>query len=285
MNPCRPESCLSADGELHVSDELRRGRQAATELLGLIRQQTYLSTPNAPSSLSPDPATGLVMRIIDSFSNSLSMLGCQESAPARGPSESNKNSSSSSGGRKCVKPRRGDYTWTQVTSTLVADGYAWRKYGQKPILNAKHPRNYFKCTNSPHCQALKRVQQMDDDPPMYKITCTGHHTCENLSNPSSLVNDMASSIMVNFEMSKNDEKSNSADRIATDLSPPQFRRVKEEESKNHQPGSSYSTHDNLPIVENVETAAMTSPKDEQWSSLDDFDYLIGSLEFNEDASS
>ncbi|GKC86141.1 probable WRKY transcription factor 70 [Tanacetum coccineum] len=47
-----------------------------------------------------------------------------------------------------VKPKRGCYkrrkdsswTSTKVTSDLIDDGYAWRKYGQKEILNKTHKR-------------------------------------------------------------------------------------------------------------------------------------------------
>ncbi|KAF8397048.1 hypothetical protein HHK36_018686 [Tetracentron sinense] len=31
-------------------------------------------------------------------------------------------------------------TWTKVSPTPIDDGRAWRKYGQKEILNAKYPR-------------------------------------------------------------------------------------------------------------------------------------------------
>lgn len=38
--------------------------------------------------------------------------------------------------RKCVDSRK------KTTTALVDDGYAWRKYGQKQILHANHPRYY-----------------------------------------------------------------------------------------------------------------------------------------------
>ncbi|KAE8682254.1 hypothetical protein F3Y22_tig00111273pilonHSYRG00357 [Hibiscus syriacus] len=41
--------------------------------------------------------------------------------------------------RGCYKRRKAGQTWTVVSST-VEDGHAWRKYGQKQILNSKHPR-------------------------------------------------------------------------------------------------------------------------------------------------
>ncbi|CAM8967890.1 unnamed protein product [Rhodiola kirilowii] len=198
-----------------VRDELRKGRQAATNLLGLIRQQKhFLSTS---SCLNIPASSDLAVKIVDSFSNSLSMLaGCQD---PEGTGSRKSSASLSSGGRGwCPKPRKGDL-WTQVTSSVTADGYAWKKYGQKCIINAKHPRNYYKCIAKPQCQALKRVQKMNDD--LYKITHTSHHhTCET----SSSFGD------------------------------------KEEESAIQQPA------DSLGILE--------------WS-LDDLDYLLGSVDFND----
>ncbi|KZV30060.1 WRKY transcription factor [Dorcoceras hygrometricum] len=50
----------------------------------------------------------------------------------------------------------------EETTSLVEDGHAWRKYGQKMVLNAKHPRNYYRCTHKfdQGCQATKQVERM-----------------------------------------------------------------------------------------------------------------------------
>ncbi|KAG8500007.1 hypothetical protein CXB51_006455 [Gossypium anomalum] len=78
--------------------------------------------------------------------------------------------------RKCVDSRK------KITSALVDDGYAWRKYGQKQILHASHPRSYFRCTHKTDqgCQATKQVQKLEDDPPKYETIYYGHHTCKNM---------------------------------------------------------------------------------------------------------
>ncbi|KAL0450898.1 UNVERIFIED_CONTAM: putative WRKY transcription factor 70 [Sesamum latifolium] len=72
------------------------------------------------------------------------------------------------------------------TGSLFEDGHAWRKYGQKVILNAKHPRNYFRCTHKfdQGCQATKQVQKIEDDPPLFRTTYHAQHTCKNLFNSS-----------------------------------------------------------------------------------------------------
>ncbi|XP_047043784.1 transcription factor WRKY45-2-like [Lolium rigidum] len=59
------------------------------------------------------------------------------------------------------------------------DGFIWRKYGQKEILNSKHPRLYFRCTykDDSGCPATRQVQMAEDDPSLFVITYFGHHTC------------------------------------------------------------------------------------------------------------
>ncbi|KAI3955024.1 hypothetical protein MKW98_005027 [Papaver atlanticum] len=59
------------------------------------------------------------------------------------------------------------------------DGYSWRKYGQKNILNANYPRGYYRCThrNVQGCLAMKQVQRLDEDPSTFNITYRGRHTC------------------------------------------------------------------------------------------------------------
>ncbi|CDP13897.1 unnamed protein product [Coffea canephora] len=59
------------------------------------------------------------------------------------------------------------------------DGYTWRKYGQKDILNSRFPRSYFRCTHQKlyQCPAKKQVQRLDDDPNIFEVTYRGDHTC------------------------------------------------------------------------------------------------------------
>lgn len=65
------------------------------------------------------------------------------------------------------------------TKRTVEDGYIWRKYGQKEILNSSHPRLYFRCSykHDSGCPATRQVQHSDHDPSLYVITYFGHHTC------------------------------------------------------------------------------------------------------------
>lgn len=61
----------------------------------------------------------------------------------------------------------------------VDDGHGWRKYGQKEILGAKHPRGYYRCTHrhSQGCAATKQVQRTDQDPTLFDVVYLGDHTC------------------------------------------------------------------------------------------------------------
>ncbi|KAI7742448.1 hypothetical protein M8C21_004973 [Ambrosia artemisiifolia] len=63
------------------------------------------------------------------------------------------------------------------------DGYMWRKYGQKEILNAKYHREYYRCTyrNTHGCCATKQVQRSSEDPSTFDITYLGKHTCPKIS--------------------------------------------------------------------------------------------------------
>ncbi|KAK1434444.1 hypothetical protein QVD17_00186 [Tagetes erecta] len=63
------------------------------------------------------------------------------------------------------------------------DGYMWRKYGQKEILNAKYHREYYRCTyrNTHGCSATKQVQRSSEDPSIFDITYLGKHTCPKIS--------------------------------------------------------------------------------------------------------
>ncbi|GJM99041.1 hypothetical protein PR202_ga16103 [Eleusine coracana subsp. coracana] len=65
------------------------------------------------------------------------------------------------------------------SATPVDDGHSWRKYGQKEILGAKHPRGYYRCTyrHSQGCTATKQVQRSDQDPELFDVIYLGTHTC------------------------------------------------------------------------------------------------------------
>ncbi|KXG26110.1 disease resistance protein RGA2 [Sorghum bicolor] len=64
-------------------------------------------------------------------------------------------------------------------ATYLDDGFIWRKYGQKDILGAKHPRGYYRCTHRhmQGCLATKQIQRTDGDPLLLDVVYIGSHTC------------------------------------------------------------------------------------------------------------
>ncbi|CAI9782327.1 unnamed protein product [Fraxinus pennsylvanica] len=177
-------------GRKRVIDELTRGR----ELIDHLRVMLDGGVLKLPL------AEGLVDKILNTFNASLLILS---------PTVSNEVSqvpTVNCDGRKSAdescktsepKDQRGRYkrrtseSWTKDTPILFEDGHAWRKYGQKVILNAKHPRSYLRCTHKydQGCQASKQVQKIQDDPQIYRTTYFGHHTCKNLVNPCQVIMD------------------------------------------------------------------------------------------------
>lgn len=80
------------------------------------------------------------------------------------------------------KKKRGNFGRRKntVSKHIVEDyQYSWRKYGQRFILGAMHPRCYYRCTfkNSKGCPARRQVQKSDRDESIYDITYIDDHTC------------------------------------------------------------------------------------------------------------
>ncbi|KAI3472563.1 hypothetical protein Pfo_029087 [Paulownia fortunei] len=218
-------SSISTDRK-RVIGELARGREIADQLRLMLRET------GVDVTASVLPAQGLVGKILDSFTHSLSILcaGGESDEVSQVPAVMNSpglkcedsgescKTPAPKDRRGCYKRRRTSETWTKETPSLFEDGHAWRKYGQKVILNAKHPRNYFRCTHKfdQGCQASKQVQKIQDDPPLYKTTYHGQHSCKNLlfkSSSHQIIIDGAtqdSSIIWSFESREPDYKPNSS---------------------------------------------------------------------------
>lgn len=80
-----------------------------------------------------------------------------------------------------------------------------------------HCRNYFRCTHKfdQGCQATKQVQRTGEDPPIYRTTYHGHHTCRNdhllLKPPQFILDSTAprdSSILLSFGPNNNNPNPN-----------------------------------------------------------------------------
>ncbi|XP_027342951.1 WRKY DNA-binding transcription factor 70-like [Abrus precatorius] len=86
-------------------------------------------------------------------------------------------------------------TWEKNSSILAEDGYAWRKYGQKMTMNAKYLRSYYRCTHKydQSCPAIKQVQRIQEDPPLYRTTYYGNHNCNSSINSDIMLEPASSS--------------------------------------------------------------------------------------------
>ncbi|XP_023735861.1 WRKY DNA-binding transcription factor 70 [Lactuca sativa] len=176
-----------------LNETLIKGEDSAKKLQALLCRRAYND-----GSVSVED---LVMEILGSFSRGLSMLRSCDSGEFAGAPASPDMTLATSGdqtpevkNRKkpapALKERRGCYKRRRtidsrvITSVTIEDGYAWRKYGQKMILNSQSPRCYYRCTHKPDhgCKAQKQVQKLEDESNMYHITYFGHHTCPTLNN-------------------------------------------------------------------------------------------------------
>ncbi|XP_020237415.1 WRKY DNA-binding transcription factor 70 [Cajanus cajan] len=189
-------------------EELVRGHDHAKQLRSVINGSCSDDRSATPF------AEKLVKEVLMSFTNSLLFLNntttsephdasdvqVWDSPKSEDSQESNCKTSTVKERRGCYKRRRTEQTWEKESEAPIDDGYQWRKYGQKEILNAKFPRNYFRCTHKfdQGCQATKQVQKVQEDPILFKTTYYGIHTCKNLSNPEIILDPMSPSTSSKF---------------------------------------------------------------------------------------
>nr|QCV57287.1 WRKY transcription factor [Fagopyrum tataricum] len=197
--------------------ELQKGHHAAQQY----RRRLIRSQPSSPAD---DPTVSnfdLLDMIFKSFDNSLSIVrSCDASLVSRSSDDCKIEDPGCDGGgessrikdrRGCYKRRKRGQAWTTEGEGPSEDGHAWRKYGQKMILNSAYPRNYYRCTHKTDqgCQAIKQVQRTSEQPSRYKTTYNGHHTCKNplktpqIILPSSSPDQSDSSILLSFERFSN----------------------------------------------------------------------------------
>ncbi|KAJ0466033.1 putative transcription factor WRKY family [Helianthus annuus] len=161
-------------------ETLTRGRNSAKKLQNLLIQKD-----NVDNLVCVDD---LVAEISQSFYGGLLVLNACNSGDQMTEVHTGKTPEppASKGRRGCYK-RRKTVDSRMVVSETIEDGYAWRKYGQKEILNSNFPRCYFRCTHKQvhGCKALKQVQKLEDGSNMFHIIYFGHHTCPPPNNTSS----------------------------------------------------------------------------------------------------
>lgn len=169
---------------------LIRGREFTQRLKEIIKKPLVLGG-EAATIMAED----LVAKIMDSFSETLSVINNSDvvgtPVEVKSPEDYSSGSCKSSDRRGCYKRRKTSESNIKETSDLVDDGHAWRKYGQKQILNSTYPRHYFRCTHKydQKCQASKQVQKIQDNPQLFRTTYYGHHTCKAFPRVSQIILD------------------------------------------------------------------------------------------------
>ncbi|KAG2391672.1 WRKY transcription factor 54 WRKY DNA-binding protein [Vigna angularis] len=192
-------------------EDLVKGHEAATELR-LLLQNPFGTEPSLSSH-------HLIAKVLRSFTQALTIINSSPLAPAsadglahrnllfsgeNGPSVPRSGNCPTSGDCRfycsvtstrtllrlliriiterfdelgCVRIKS-LLTWTELSYT-TDDNHAWRKYGQKKILNSEFPR----CTHryDKGCKATKQVQRDEQYPQMYQTTYIGSHTCNAIS--------------------------------------------------------------------------------------------------------
>ncbi|KAL8223103.1 hypothetical protein R6Q57_020502 [Mikania cordata] len=89
-----------------------------------------------------------------------------------------KKSSSVSPGSVLKSPKKPKFVIHAASDVgISADGYRWRKYGQKMVKGNPHPRNYYKCTST-GCPVRKHIEMAVDDSSEVILTYKGIHDHE-----------------------------------------------------------------------------------------------------------
>ncbi|KAJ4908996.1 putative WRKY transcription factor 67 [Raphanus sativus] len=131
------------------------------------------------SSVSIEP---LFDTLLDSFSFALSLFTSSNTQPHRDSSQS--KSTPVTARKSPKKNSHGEEGLEQYSHDSPNphhnDGFSWRKYGQKTIKTSSHQRCYYRCAYAKdrNCNALKRVQQIEDSPSLFRTTYVGKHICE-----------------------------------------------------------------------------------------------------------
>ncbi|KAJ0599196.1 putative transcription factor WRKY family [Helianthus annuus] len=107
-----------------------------------------------------------------SISNGLILVEEMDAPP---PKPRVKKSSSASPGSVLKPPKKPKFVIHAASDVgISADGYRWRKYGQKMVKGNPHPRNYYKCTSA-GCPVRKHIEMAVDGSSEVILTYKGIH--------------------------------------------------------------------------------------------------------------
>ncbi|CAM0876926.1 unnamed protein product [Alopecurus aequalis] len=175
------ESVEGNSGNLQLVSDLFRVQELVRQL------EQHLHAPDT----SVDLCRAISAQIVALTDSSIGFVAAHFAPDAPTPTPSSTSSPLSDVSdqpfRTNTKKRKATARWTSQVRVSAAggaegpgdDGHSWRKYGQKDILGAKHPRGYYRCThrNSQGCAATRQVQRADEDPTLFDVVYHGHHTC------------------------------------------------------------------------------------------------------------
>ncbi|PSS04400.1 WRKY transcription factor [Actinidia chinensis var. chinensis] len=156
---------------------------------------------------------------------------------------------------------------------LLADSWAWRKYGQKPIKGSPYPRNYYRCSTSKGCAARKQVEKSPADPNIYVVSYTGDHTHPRPTHRNSLAGSTRN------KFSSSTPKPTSGDSsAATKLSGDSSSPVSASSFSPTMMEGESATHVNVEVKDDDDVAEM----EEDGEDYDDEDLLIPNMVMSED---
>ncbi|TKY49205.1 WRKY transcription factor 70 [Spatholobus suberectus] len=203
-----------SNGRKAIEEELVKGRDIANQLLEVLVHKSNTYDGNVQGSMHPF-VEDLGRKVLGSFTNTLLLLNDNSDVSSevvvpitikdvpssvkrpkpRDTDEACKSFFDAKNRRGCYKRKSRTPTWETNSSILMEDGYVWRKYGQKITMNAKYLRSYYRCTHKydEGCPAIKQVQRIQEDPPLYRTTYYGHHNCKSSSSPEIMIMEPPSS--------------------------------------------------------------------------------------------
>ncbi|KAI3844712.1 hypothetical protein MKX03_037848 [Papaver bracteatum] len=252
-----------------------------TQAKELLKQLEFDDTSSTTGNL-------LIPIILSSFEKSLSLLSGINPEAGGSRSEIKSDHMGNSPSRK----RKAESRWTEqvrvcertgLEAPIDDDGYSWRKYGEKSILETKYPRSYYKCAlrKGQDCSAMKQVQRNDDDPLMFSVTYRGKHTCTQTSPGKSrnITDDQhkekrrqekTQETIISFQIGPHVQRENSASTTHTVLRSPSFTFPsadpiipvpcveKESNNKNNYMSSSFTPDDRFMISSPFSSSAYMS---------------------------
>ncbi|KAM3411151.1 hypothetical protein ACQJBY_003037 [Aegilops geniculata] len=195
----RPKSEMSpppSDQRTAVIEELRKGAQLAECLRQQLELIPELDRRNAALANASNISAALVSSV-SMLQSDREQYSCSSDARAASYAAGASGAGGSGGGgarsgaiarTRKARHRRGIHGEelpfkVTLTETPENDGFHWRKYGEKKILNAVFPRSYYRCgyCDEHRCPAKKLVQQQNNsDPPVFMVTLMNDHTCSSL---------------------------------------------------------------------------------------------------------